>query len=121
LIAESILSGEYLLAANRSAEAIRSFENAVAAEDSLIYREPKEWPIPARHYLGACLLKLDKPAAAEKVYREDLALNPGNGWALLGLYQSLLKQHKTKAAKTYRIQYRRAFSGADELPLASVY
>jgi hypothetical protein len=35
-----------------------------------------------------------RAAEAENVYREDLRRHPENGWALYGLAQSLLAQHK---------------------------
>lgn len=120
-IAEAILQGELFSAQGRMDAAEQSLQAAVAYEDKLIYREPKEWPIPARHFLGAHLLKLKQAVKAEKVYRQDLVLNPGNGWSLLGLYQSLMMQHKTKKAGKYRAQFKQAFANADELPPASVY
>jgi hypothetical protein len=121
MIAQGILEGQLSLSEGRSDEAIRLLQEAVSWEDKLIYREPNDWPIPARHFLGACLLQLNKAAEAEKVYRQDLVFNPGNGWALLGLYQSLSVQHKTTEAAKYKTEYTRAFSNADELPPASVY
>ncbi len=75
-------------------EAMTAFNRAIECEDELTYLEPNDWPLPARHYAGACLLKLGRAAEAEKLYREDLVENPGNGWGLLGLYQSLVAQHK---------------------------
>ena len=121
VIAEAILKGELLFAEGKTDAAIRSLEDAVSLEDKLIYREPKEWPIPARHFLGARLLQLKRAAKAEQVYRQDLVHNPGNGWALLGLRQSLAMQRKSKEAGKYLAAYNRAFATADELPPASVY
>lgn len=120
-IAEAILKGELLFAQGKPDAAVKSLEDAVAYEDKMIYREPKEWPIPARHFLGARLLTLNKAAKAEKVYREDLIHNPGNGWALLGLHQSLVKQRKFREAGKYQAAFKRAFADADELPPGSVY
>ncbi|SHN41006.1 hypothetical protein [Chitinophaga sp. CF418] len=120
-IAEAILKGELLFAEGKRDAAIRSLEAAVTNEDNLIYREPKEWPIPARHFLGARLLLLKKAARAEQVYRQDLIHNPGNGWALLGLHQSLLMQRKLKEAGKYQAAFKQAFATADEVPHASVY
>jgi hypothetical protein len=50
--------------------------------------------IPVRHSLGAVLMKQDRLAEAERVYRDDLARLPENGWSLLGLTESLRKQNK---------------------------
>jgi tetratricopeptide (TPR) repeat protein len=115
-IAEAILAGEICLAEKKYDEAVRWLGEGVSTEDAMIYREPRDWPIPARHYLGACLLQLGNAAAAEKVYREDLVYNPGNGWTLLGLSQSLAAQHRK-----WENEYLQAFSKAEEVPPASAY
>jgi tetratricopeptide (TPR) repeat protein len=120
-IAAGILQGELLYAAGKNSDAITAFKAAVEEEDKLIYREPQEWLIPARQYLGAYLLKMKQPAAAEKIYREDLIANPGNGWSLLGLYQSLLALGKRGEALLYKDSYLAAFKDADVMPVASVY
>jgi tetratricopeptide (TPR) repeat protein len=120
-IAEAILAGEICLAEKKYDNAIRWLEEGIAVEDKMIYREPKDWPIPVRQYLGACLLQAGKAADAEKVYREDLVYNPGNGWTLMGLYQSLIREGKIKEAGKYRPGYVQAFSKAEEVPSASVY
>jgi tetratricopeptide (TPR) repeat protein len=120
-IAEEILNAVILFSQKKYDTAIWSFENAIRIEDSFIYTEPKDWPIPARQFFGAYLLKLDRAARAEKIYREDLMLNPGNGWSLLGLCQSLKAQHKTKHLSEYNSAYLYSFSNADCFPLASVF
>jgi len=120
-VAEAVLAGEICLAEKKYDEAVRWLEKGVAEEDGMIYREPRDWPIPVRHYLGACLLQAGKSAEAEKIYREDLVYNPGNGWTLKGLYQSLIKEDKIKEAEKYRSEYVQAFSKAEEAPPASVY
>ena len=120
-IAAGILKGEILYEEGKPSAAIAAFEQAVVEEDKLIYREPQEWMLPARHYLGAYLLKMKKAREAEKVYREDLVLNPANGWSLLGMYQSLLAQNRKKEAAKYRVRYIKAFKYADVKPVASVF
>lgn len=121
LIAEEILQAVILFALQKEDPAIYSLRHAINIEDNLVYTEPKDWVIPARQFLGAYLLKMGKPAAAEKVYREDLVWNPGNGWSLLGLYQSRTAQRKKKDLAAYRAKYLQAFSHADEIPPGSVY
>lgn len=121
LIAEEILQAVILFAQKKEDAAIYSLRHAINIEDNLIYTEPKDWVIPARQFLGAYLLKMGKPKEAEKVYREDLVWNPGNGWSLLGLYQSLEAQRKKKNLAAYRTKYLQAFSHADEIPPGSVY
>jgi predicted Zn-dependent protease len=48
----------------------------------------------AKEPLGAVLMKQQRFAEAEQVYRDDLARLPENGWSLLGLAESLRKQKK---------------------------
>ncbi len=120
-IAENILSASISFAQKKYDASISALKKAIQIEDSLIYREPKSWLIPTRQYLGAYLLKLNRPQQAETIYREDIVWNPGNGWSLLGLYQSLLKQGKRKEAEKYKSLYMQSFSEADEIPPGSVY
>lgn len=120
-IAEEILNAAILFSEKKNDQAISSLTKAIEIEDDLIYTEPNDWPIPARQFLGAYLLKIGKPAIAEKVYREDIVRNPGNGWSLLGLCQSLEAQHKNKELAGYKAKYLVSFSNADELPAGSVY
>jgi len=54
---------------------------AADKEDGMLYNEPKDWLLPARHFLGHALLKAKKYTEANKVYPEDLKINPGNAWA----------------------------------------
>jgi tetratricopeptide (TPR) repeat protein len=90
-----ILEGEIARDAGDLNAAIAAFERAVAADDALDYDEPEPIPFPARHWLGAALLEAKRFADAEKVYRDDLADHPHNGWSLLGLQQALKAQGKT--------------------------
>jgi tetratricopeptide (TPR) repeat protein len=120
-IAAAILKGKILFTEKKWDESVAVFREAVAEEDNEIYREPPDWFIPARQYLGAYLLQMNKAREAEQVYREDLVWNPGNGWSLLGLYQTLIAQHKTKEAAAYKIQYTKAFEEADVEIKASVF
>ena len=121
IVAENILIANIFFNQKKYDEAITAIKKAILAEDSLIYAEPKIWMLPARQYLGAFLLKLNKPKEAEKVYREDLVWNPGNGWSLLGLYQSLEAQGKSQELKDIKALYMQSFSKADQLPSVSAY
>ena len=58
-------------------------------------------------------------AEAERVYREDLEINPENGWALQGLAQSLRAQHKQDDAERTDARFRTAWAGADVTLLTS--
>ncbi|MBT1712349.1 hypothetical protein KK062_29165 [Fulvivirgaceae bacterium PWU5] len=119
-IAKFILEGEIHFAMNAHDAAIKSFQSAIEEEDNMVYREPQDWLIPARQFLGARLLTIQRPREAEKIYREDLMLHPGNGWSLLGLYQSLQAQQNAEAA-VYKEKYQKAFASSDLTITASVF
>ncbi len=59
------------------------------------YDEPERLPFPARHWLGAALLEAERYEDAERVYREDRADHPHNGWSLFGLKTALDAQAKS--------------------------
>jgi tetratricopeptide (TPR) repeat protein len=120
-IASSILKGALLYEEGKFTESIDALTSAVEEEDKLVYREPQDWLIPARQFLGAYLLKMNKPLEAEKIYAEDLMLNPGNGWSLLGMYQSKEAQKKSKEATEYKAKYIKAFEASDVQAVGSVF
>jgi tetratricopeptide (TPR) repeat protein len=101
-LATKMVEGEILVAENKIEEGIAELRAAIALEDALKYDEPPGWLIPVRHSLGAVLMKQQRFAEAEQVYRDDLARLPENGWSLLGLAESLRAQKKNEqeAAKT---------------------
>jgi tetratricopeptide (TPR) repeat protein len=66
-----------------------------------------------RQNLGAVLLAANRPAEAEKVYREDLKRNPDNGWSLYGSAQSLKAQGNQKQAKSEEKRFEKAWKRAD--------
>jgi len=84
-VAELILAG--VLAGQRGQYPVAkaALEKAVTAEDALIYDEPRDWPLPARQYLGDLLLKMGDRTRAIAVFKKDLQINPMNGWSLTGL------------------------------------
>lgn len=98
-VAQKILEGIIAEQENDLPNAIRLFTEAVTAEDALVYNEPKDWLIPARHYLGAALLKSNDYLKAADVFKGDLKESPNNHWSLKGLYESLQKQRKFAEAK----------------------
>lgn len=112
-IAERILAGELALRRQRYDDAVRSFEAAITMEEALPYSEPPLWPLPVRHYLGTALLLAGRPSEAESVYRTDLVRHPDNGWALLGLTQSLRAQQKEDQAAAAEDRFRKAWTQAD--------
>lgn len=118
-IAERLLAADIAVRKQRFPDATRSFQEAVKLEDALPYTEPPYWPLPVRHYFGAALLIAGQAAEAEAVYRADLTRNPHNGWALLGLMQSLRAQGKAGEADTVEQQFTSAWSYADVTLAAS--
>jgi tetratricopeptide (TPR) repeat protein len=117
LIGVDVLEGELLAARKRYPQAIAALRRAVAREDALLYSEPPDWPIPPRHNLGAVLLAAGEARAAEQVFRQDLTRHRNNGWALLGLAQSLEAQGKDSSAT--RDAFRQAWAKADiQIPAA---
>jgi tetratricopeptide (TPR) repeat protein len=122
ILAVSAKALEARIAERRGAPtALALWAEAVALEDELAYAEPADWFYPLRHYLGAALLDAGKARAAEEVYRADLAEHPENGWALLGLVQSLRMQHRAPEADEVQRRLARVWSGADVAPPRSAY
>ena len=111
-IAERTVTAELAAANGRHDEAIAALKEAVRIEDGIPYDEPPGWHAPVRHTLGAVLLDARRPAEAESVYREELRRNPGNGWSLFGLAQSLRAQGKPEAAGAQR-DFANAWRNAD--------
>ena len=58
-------------------------------------------------------MKAGKYTEAEKVYQEDLLEYKENGWALMGLYQSLTKQNKTAEAAAVKKRFDQAWQWAE--------
>jgi tetratricopeptide (TPR) repeat protein len=118
-VAIPMTEGEILVAEGKIDRGIEQLRAAIEKEDALKYDEPPGWLIPVRHSLGAVLMKQNRFAEAEQVYRDDLAQFPQNGWSLLGLAESLRKQKKNAAevAQT-QTKFRKIWAKAD-LPITS--
>ena len=118
-IAERILAGELAARRQHYDDAIRLLEEAVKMEETLQYSEPPLWPLSVRHHLGAVLLLADRPSQAEAVYHADLLRHPDNGWALIGLIQSLRAQQKDDQAAEAEERFKKVWAHADFIPAAS--
>ena len=118
-IAERILAGELAAHRRRYDDAIRLFEDAIKIEEALPYSEPPLWPLPVRHHLGTVLLLAGRSSEAEAVYQADLLRHPDNGWALIGLIQSLRAQQKDDQAAEVEARFKKAWAHADFIPAAS--
>ncbi|MBJ7573677.1 hypothetical protein [Luteimonas sp. MC1828] len=112
-IAERVLSAEIAAARGDHVASVAALREAVKIEDGIPYDEPPGWHAPVRHTLGAVLLDAGRAADAEKVYREELRRNPGNGWSLFGLAKSLDAQRKTREAADARRRFAAAWQNAD--------
>ena len=112
-VATEVLTGEIAAKQDKYSRAIAHLRQAVKLEDALNYDEPADWSTPARQYLGEALLEAKRYAAAEQVYREDLAIYPDNGWSLFGLLQSLKAQGKDSEVETIEQQFESAWQYAD--------
>jgi tetratricopeptide (TPR) repeat protein len=113
-LATKMVEGEILVSENKIDNGIADLRAAIALEDALKYDEPPGWLIPVRHSLGAVLMKKQRFAEAEQVYRDDLARLPENGWSLLGLAESLREQNKNdEEAKATKASFQKIWGKAD--------
>lgn len=117
-IAENLLAAEIASKRNNPDMAVVFARKAVNTEDNLRYSEPPDWPIPARHFLGAILLRNGRAKEAEAVYREDLKRHRNNGWSLCGLMDSLKAQGRNQEATEVERQFLKAWAQAD-IPITS--
>ncbi|WP_207504550.1 tetratricopeptide repeat protein [Telluribacter humicola] len=84
-IARRVLKAEIMAREGRYDTSISLLREAVALEDQLNYNEPPDWFFSVRHALGNVLLKANRQAEAEAVFKRDLEIFPRNVWALKGL------------------------------------
>jgi tetratricopeptide (TPR) repeat protein len=119
-IARLVLAGDIAWRQGRFDESARLLQQAVSYEDQLQYQEPPDWFFSVRHLLGHVLLASKKYTEAEVVYRQDLKKWKENGWALMGLHLSLVKQGKSAEAKTVKARFDKAWVYADGVLAGSV-
>lgn len=112
-IAEQVLKGEIAQRQGDYASAIDLLKKAVAKEDELAYQEPPDWFFSVRHFLGDVYLKAGQYEDAEKTFLEDLKELKENGWALMGLYKSLIGQNKTQEADAVKKRFKAAWQWAE--------
>ncbi len=113
-VAEQLLLGAIHLDRKMYEGAIRHLKAADSIEVNMVYNEPRDWLLNPKHYLGTAYLQSGDAVNAEKVFRKDLLYYNENGWALLGLYRSLLAQKKNAEATRVYSRYKAAFRLADE-------
>ena len=86
---------------------------AVHEDDSLRYDEPWGWMMPIRHSLGALLTEQRRFEEAENVYKSDLEIHPGNGWALKGLSTCYHNTGRHEEAMKTDELFKQAWSNSD--------
>ncbi len=112
-IATKILEGELLCRQRQFEPAFKLFREAAVIEDGLVYQEPPDWFFSVRHTWGHWFAESGRYAEAEQVYREDMKVHPENGWALMGLHNSLKGQGKDTEANAVIDRFRKAWKWAD--------
>jgi tetratricopeptide (TPR) repeat protein len=112
-VAENMLEGEISFREGRTEAGLQALRRAVAHEDALRYDEPPSWIQPARHALGASLLRAERWSEAEAVFREDLKRLPRNGWGLFGLAKALRAQGRNAEAAEVERQFKEVWAGSD--------
>lgn len=112
-VPRGLLAGELAFARGEREQGLRLAAGAVAVEDSLLYDEPPDWMMPARHSYGAMLLEARQWRDAEVAFREDLKMYPENGWSLFGLTRALRAQGRERAARAVERRFRSAWAHAD--------
>ena len=112
-IAMRVLAAEIADKSDNKNEAIVFLKQAIEIESQLNYNEPPDWFFSVRHMLGDLYLRMDKYREAENVYRKDLMTFPKNGFALNGLYHSLVKQLKSDEALKVLGEFKEAWKYSD--------
>ena len=118
-IARDMIEGELLFREGRREQAFARLREGIAAEDKLVYDEPPGWMLPVRHALGALMMADGRYAECETVYREDLAKNRENIWALTGLREALEAQGKSAEAQQIAARLETALADATLRPTSS--
>jgi len=112
-VARPYLDGRLALMAGDNTGAINLLRQAAAAEDLLAYDEPPAWYLPSRDALGVALIRAGDFAAAEQVFRDELARHTESGRALFGLRAALVAQGRTQEAAALDKRFKQAWRRAD--------
>jgi tetratricopeptide (TPR) repeat protein len=112
-IAANVLGAQVALVKKDNARAVSQLREAVVIQDSLKYGEPPDWFFPVRESLGGVLLLSGDAKGAEKVFREDLSINPRNPRSLYGLHQALKAQDRAYDAGFVEKQFRNSWKGGE--------
>lgn len=113
LVAQHILEGVCAQEQRHYPQAIAALQKAVTAEDNLIYNEPRDWPLPARQFLGDVLLQTKAYSQAADVFNKELVINPKNGWSLTGLLLAYKGLGKKEDVRKTTVRLKEAFALKD--------
>ena len=106
------LAGRIASRSGQHDEAVRLLENAAAMEDT-IGGEPPLMAAGARLQLAHALRAANRPADAEREYRQYLRRHRDAPWALEGLERTLQQQGKGQEAQAVGVQLVAALKYAD--------
>ena len=112
-VADNMLAGKIAFVRGDKKGAVELLNKAVVAEDAVAYNEPADWDLPVREFFGAILLLSGDAAAAEKVFRAEIAKHQRNGRALFGLAESLKAQNQLNSSRMVQVEFERAWAAAD--------
>lgn len=112
-IAMHVVESRIAWAQGKKDAAIQHLREAVVLQDDMDYTEPPDWFYPTRESLGGELLQAGRAAEAEKVFRDDLQINPRNPRSLFGLMQALKAQGREHDAEWVGQQFEAAWKNAD--------
>jgi tetratricopeptide (TPR) repeat protein len=94
--------------------AIGHWRHAVGIEDGMNFDDTPDWYCPIRESLGSALLRVNRAAEAEQVFRDDLERTPRNPRSLFGLSKALEAQRKTYEANFVRQAFEAAWKGKEQ-------
>lgn len=112
-IGSLVLEAELLNLNKKHTLALKLLYRAIEIEDNLVYQEPPDWFFSVRHSLGAMLLENNQIAEAEKIYTQDLAFFPDNGWALKGLEMCQEQSGHLELTREAKSKFEEAWKYAD--------
>lgn len=112
-IAMKVLAAEIAQKKMLFEDAEKLLLEAIEIEDNMSYNEPPDWFFSVRHILGELYMNQNRFSNSEAIYRADLKNFPKNGFALNGLFKSLVEQGRNEEAEIVRQQLASAWSFAD--------
>jgi tetratricopeptide (TPR) repeat protein len=92
---------------------LAALRHAAIEEVDMPYAEPPIYPRPILESAGRAALRDRNFSEAENAYRHLLEREPGNGFALRGLFEALAGQGKTPEAETTASAFQKFWPSAD--------